>query len=69
MTVGLQKDGKAVLFRPGDQQFIEIDETKKILCPQCSKLIAKGDYPEKALEVKCKRCGSLIRLQALKATK
>lgn len=69
MKVGLQKDGKAVLFRPGDQQFIEIDKTKKILCPQCSKLIAIGEYPETALEVKCKRCGSLIRIQAIKARK
>jgi DNA-directed RNA polymerase subunit RPC12/RpoP len=64
--VGLQKDGKAVLFRPGEEQFIEIDETQKILCPQCSKLVAKGPYPEEAIEVKCKRCGSLIRLQAIR---
>ena len=53
------------MFRPGEEQFIEIDETKKILCPQCSKLVAKGPYPEKAIEVKCKRCGSLIRLKAI----
>jgi len=64
---GLQKDGKAVLFRPGesDPEFIKIDDSKKIFCPQCSKLVAKGEYPKEAIEVKCKRCSCLIRLQAI----
>lgn len=45
---------------------IKVDESKELRCPECGKLLAKGDLGQGgSIEQKCLRCKRLCRFEKL----
>lgn len=61
----MKSESQGLIFdKSGAKPLMDIDDSE-VRCPHCNKLFFKGKASRDPQEIKCNRCGKLVKIQRL----